>query len=119
MKVVNERYGSSHIQGRIQIANDLKSRNLGLEPTKGRTEILGVHKDLLSLSSDVQSDSAFVRDLKFKADQTVQDTIAATRIVDGFKNPNINGVLLKNYATFPLEYVGRCEYCSAVRVTHP
>lgn len=94
---------SSHIQGRIQVANELKSRNLGAEPTKGRSEILSVHKDLMNLSSDVQSDAAFVRDLKTKADQSVQDTIVATRIVDGFRNPNVNGGWLKNHATFPLE----------------
>jgi nucleoporin p58/p45 len=41
--------------------------------------------------------------LKTKLDQSVQDTIAATRIVEGFRNQQASGVYLKNYASFPLE----------------
>jgi nucleoporin p58/p45 len=47
----------------------------------------------------------FTQDLKAKVDQAVQDTIAATRIIDGFRNPQQNAANLKNYADFPLEFV--------------
>jgi nucleoporin p58/p45 len=44
-----------------------------------------------------------------KVEQAVQDTIVATRIVDGFKNPQgaggSGGGYLKDHAGFPLEYV--------------
>ncbi|KIM84193.1 hypothetical protein PILCRDRAFT_818523 [Piloderma croceum F 1598] len=97
----------SHIQGRVQISNELKQRKLGEEPTKGHELIHGVHKDLVNTSSIIQSDALFTRDIKSKADQAVQDTIVATRIVDGFRNPQQNGAYLKNHATFPLEFFNR------------
>lgn len=48
-----------------------------------------------------------MRDLRTKMDQAVQDTIAATRIIDAFKSPHSpqQGIWLKTYAGFPLEYV--------------
>lgn len=46
------------------------------------------------------------RDLKTKADQCVQDTIVAIRIIDGHRNAQ-NGAYLKNHATFPLEFFDR------------
>lgn len=55
--------------------------------------------------SITQSDALFTKDIKAKADQAVQDTIVATRIIDGFRNPQQNGAYLKNHATFPLECV--------------
>ncbi|KAI5992077.1 hypothetical protein EDD15DRAFT_1026644 [Pisolithus albus] len=97
----------SYIHGRIQISNDLKQRKLGQEPTKGQGLIRQVHKELLSVTSMIQADAQFVRDLKAKTEQAVQDTIAATRIVDGFKNPQQHAVYLKNYASFPLEFFTR------------
>lgn len=59
----------------------------------------------MNTTSVIQSDAMFTRDIKAKADQAVQDTIAATRIVDGFRNPQQHGAYLKNHATFPLECV--------------
>lgn len=53
--------------------------------------------------SDLQSDVHHTRGLKTKTEQTVQDTIVATRIIDGFRNPQQHGVYLKNHANFPLE----------------
>ena len=47
------------------------------------------------------------RDLKHKVDQTVQDTIVATRIVEGFRNPQQNGQYLKTHANFPFEFFNR------------
>ena len=47
------------------------------------------------------------RDLKLKAEQTVQDTIVATRIIEGFRNPQQHGQYLKTYANFPLEFFNR------------
>jgi len=97
----------SHIQVRVQISNELKQRKLGEEPTKGQELIHGVHKDLVNTTSIIQSDALFTRDIKAKADQAVQDTIVATRIVDGFRNPQQNGAYLKNHAAFPLEFFNR------------
>lgn len=62
-------------------------------------------QDLVNVISDLQSDVHHTRALKAKTDQTVQDTIVATRIVDGFRNPQPHGVYLKNHASFPLESV--------------
>ena len=46
-----------------------------------------------------------MRDLKAKVDRAVEDTIIATRIVDGFKNPQSSGGggYLKEHANFPFE----------------
>jgi nucleoporin p58/p45 len=63
----------------------------------------------VNTSSIIQSDALFTRDIKSKADQAVQDTIVATRIVDGFRNPQQNGAYLKNHATLPLESVLHSE----------
>ncbi|KZP31766.1 hypothetical protein FIBSPDRAFT_724031, partial [Athelia psychrophila] len=97
----------AHIQGRLQVSSDLKQRKLGDEPTKGQELIYGVHKDLVNTSSIIQSDAMFTKDIKAKADQAVEDTIVATRIVDGFRNPQQHGAYLKNHATFPLEFFNR------------
>ena len=53
----------------------------------------------------LHADVHHTRELKAKVDQTVHDTIIATRIVDGFRNPQQHGAHLKNHATFPLECV--------------
>ena len=53
----------------------------------------------------VQTDVYRLRDVKTRVDQCVQDTIATTRIIDGFRNPQQNGQHLKTYAEFPLQYV--------------
>lgn len=66
---------------------------------------LSVPQDLVNITSTIQSDALFTRDIKAKADQAVQDTIVATRIVDGFRNPQQHGAYLKNHASFPLECV--------------
>ncbi|KAK7032327.1 Nucleoporin nup49/NSP49 (Nuclear pore protein nup49/NSP49) [Paramarasmius palmivorus] len=97
----------AHIQGRVQISKDLKQRKLGEEPTKGQELVRAVHRDLSQTSTTIRNDLHFTRDLKAKADQAVQDTIIATRIIDGFKNPQLNGGYLKDHATFPLEFFAR------------
>ena len=51
----------------------------------------------------MQTDVRQTKDIKTKVDQTVQDTIVATHIVDGFRNPQQSGAYLKNHADFPLE----------------
>jgi len=48
----------------------------------------------------------FIKDLKTKADQCVQDMIVVIRIFDGHRNVQ-NGAYLKNHATFPLEFFDR------------
>lgn len=45
------------------------------------------------------------KDLKTKVDQAVEDTIVATRIIDGFRNIQSGNTYLKDHAAFPLEYV--------------
>ncbi|KAI0359738.1 hypothetical protein OH77DRAFT_1419043 [Trametes cingulata] len=97
----------SFIQGRIQICNDLKQRKLGDEALKGQEEIRSVHKELTGAISVLTSDVQHTKDLKHKVDQTVQDTIVATRIIEGFRNPQQNGQYLKTYANFPLEFFNR------------
>lgn len=64
---------------------------------------MGLPQDLVNAVTVLQNDVYHTRDLKTKTDQTVQDTIVATRIIDGFRNPQQNGQYLKTYATFPLE----------------
>ncbi len=55
----------------------------------------------------LRDDVQHTKDLKHKVDQTVQDTIVATRIVEGFRNPQQNGHYLKTHANFPLEFFNR------------
>ncbi|KAF7424446.1 hypothetical protein PC9H_009753 [Pleurotus ostreatus] len=97
----------SHIQGRIQIGKELHRLKLGDEAAKGQELIRSVNKELMNTSSITHSDLLYARDIKAKADQAVQDTIIATRIIDGFKNPQQQGAYLKNHATFPLEFFTR------------
>lgn len=97
----------SHIQGRIQISNELKQRKMGEEAIKGQELIRELHKELLGVSSVIQSDSLFAKDLKVKTEQAVQDTIVATNIIEGFKNPHQSAAYLKNHASFPLEFFTR------------
>ncbi|RDB25891.1 Nucleoporin nup45 [Hypsizygus marmoreus] len=96
----------SHIQGRIQISKDLQQRKLGDEPTKGQELIRGIHKELVNTSTLTRDDLHFTKDMKAKVEQAVQDTIVATRIVDGFKNPQ-GAAYLKDHAGFPLEFFTR------------
>ena len=55
----------------------------------------------------MRGDVQHTKDLKHKVEQTVQDTIVATRIVEGFRNPQQNGQYLKTHANFPLEFFNR------------
>ncbi|KAL4249717.1 hypothetical protein ABKN59_006121 [Abortiporus biennis] len=96
----------SHIQGRIQISNDLKQRKVGDEAAKGQELIRSVHKDLLGSITLIQNDVSQTRDIKAKVDQTVNDAIVAIRIIDGYRNPQANGYL-KAHAGFPLEFFTR------------
>ncbi|KAG2075339.1 hypothetical protein BDR04DRAFT_1091502 [Suillus decipiens] len=97
----------SHIQGRIQISNELKQRKMGEEAIKGQELIRELHKELLGVSSVIRSDSLFAKDLKAKTEQAVQDTIVATTIIEGFKYPHQSAAYLKNHASFPLEFFTR------------
>ncbi|KAF9456748.1 hypothetical protein BDZ94DRAFT_1203868 [Collybia nuda] len=98
----------SHIQGRVQISKDLHQRKLGDEPTKGHELIREVHKELVNTSTTTRNDLHHTKDIKAKVEQAVQDIIVATRIVDGFRNPQGGpAVYLKDHAGFPLEYFVR------------
>jgi len=97
----------THIQGRIQISKDLHQRKLGEEATKGQELIRAVHKELVDTTTTIRNDLHLARDLKAKTDLAVQDTIVATRIVDGSRNPQASGAYLKDHAGFPLEYYSR------------
>ncbi|KAJ7227396.1 hypothetical protein GGX14DRAFT_419409 [Mycena pura] len=97
----------SHIQARIQISKDLHQRKLGDEATRGQEMIRAVHKDLINTTTAIRKDLNFTRDLKAKTDQTVQDTIVAIRIIDGYRNPHANAAYLKDHAGFPLEFFSR------------
>ncbi|KAG1886821.1 uncharacterized protein F5891DRAFT_988827 [Suillus fuscotomentosus] len=82
----------SHIQGRIQISNELTQQKMGEEAIKGQELIRELHKyaqlptlsiqELLGVSSVIQSDSLFAKDLKVKTEQAVQDMIVATNIIE-------------------------------------
>ncbi|KAF8623704.1 hypothetical protein AX17_007402 [Amanita inopinata Kibby_2008] len=104
-------YLDSFIQSQIQISKDLHQRKLGEEPLKGHELIKGVQKDFTNCSNIVRQDLHFMRDLKAKVDRAVEDTIIATRIVDGFRNPQAGGGsgsgYLKEHAGFPYEYFTR------------
>jgi len=96
----------SHIQGRVHIGKELKERKLSEQATKGKELIRDVHKELANATSTLRADVHSTKDLKTKADQCVQDTIVAIRILDGHRNAQ-NGAYLKNHATFPLEFFDR------------
>jgi nucleoporin p58/p45 len=97
----------SHIQGRIQISKDLQQRKLGDEATKGNESIRALHKDLINTATIIRNDLHLTQDVKTKVDQAVEDTIVATRIIDGFRNPQSGNTYLKDHASFPLEYFTR------------
>ncbi|KAH7930165.1 hypothetical protein BV22DRAFT_1079449 [Leucogyrophana mollusca] len=97
----------THIQGRVQISTELKQRKLGHEAMQGQELLRDIHKELLNVAANIRSDKLSAVDLKSKTDQAVQDTIVATHIVDGFKNPQQSGAYLKNHADFPLEFFSR------------
>ncbi|PPR02616.1 hypothetical protein CVT24_002187 [Panaeolus cyanescens] len=97
----------THIQGRVQICKDLQQRKLGEEPTKGHEAIKALHKDLVNTATTIRNDLHVTQDLKTKVDQAVEDTIVATRIIDGFRNPQSGNTYLKDHAAFPLEYFTR------------
>ena len=59
---------------------------------------------LTSAIAVLQSDVHHTRDLKLKAEQTVQDTIVPKRIIEGFRKPQQHGQYLKTYTNFPLEF---------------
>jgi nucleoporin p58/p45 len=60
-------------------------------------------QDLVNSIAVLQNDILNTRDLKAKVDQSVQDTIVAVHIIDGFRNPQQHGAYLRNHANFPLE----------------
>lgn len=60
-------------------------------------------QELINSTTTIRNDHHLARDLKAKTDVAVQDTIVATRIVDGSRNPQANGAYLKDHAGFPLE----------------
>ncbi|KAF9475096.1 hypothetical protein BDN70DRAFT_884096 [Pholiota conissans] len=97
----------SYIQGRVQIAKDLQQKKLGEGATKRREEMLALRKDVVNTTAAVRNDLHVTQDLKAKVDQAVEDTIVATRIIDGFRNPQSGNTYLKDHADFPLEYFTR------------
>ncbi|KAF9526407.1 hypothetical protein CPB83DRAFT_858044 [Crepidotus variabilis] len=97
----------THIQGRVQICKDLQQRKLGEEPTKGHEAIRNIQKDLANTAATIRNDLHVTQDLKAKVDQAVEDTIVATRIIDGFRNPQSGHTYLKDHSSFPLEYFTR------------
>jgi nucleoporin p58/p45 len=94
----------SHIQGRVQISSSLKQRKFADELSKSQDLIRAVHQDLLRTAATVHSDGLLTKDVRQRVDGAVADTIAATRIVDGFRNPHTHGAALRDHADFPLEY---------------
>ncbi|KAF8183907.1 hypothetical protein BJ912DRAFT_1119090 [Pholiota molesta] len=97
----------SFIQGRVQISKEIQQRKLGEESMKGREAIRTLHKDLVNTALDIRNDLHVTQDLRAKVDQAVEDTIVATRLIDGFRNPQSGSTYLKDHADFPLEYFTR------------
>ena len=64
-------------------------------------------QELVDITNTIRNDAHLTQDLKEKVDQAVQDTIVATRIIEGFKNPQSGNTYLKDHASFPLEYFTR------------
>ncbi|KAH8117918.1 hypothetical protein DFH11DRAFT_1541185 [Phellopilus nigrolimitatus] len=66
-------------------------------------------RDLVNGINKLRADIASMRELRARMDQAVQDTIAATRIIDAFRSPQSaqQGAWLKHYAAFPLEFFTR------------
>lgn len=62
-------------------------------------------QDLVNTATTIRNDLHLTQDLKDKVDQAVEDTIVATRIIDGFRNPQSGNTYLKDHADFPMEYV--------------
>jgi len=93
----------------VQISTELRQHKLGEEPQKGAEQIRNVHKDLVATVTKLRADLASMRELRTNMDQSVHDTIAATRIIDAFKSPQSSqqSVWLKNYAAFPMEFFSR------------
>lgn len=60
-------------------------------------------QELVDITNTIRNDAHLTHDLKEKVDQAVQDTIVATRIIEGFKNPQSGNNYLKDHASFPLE----------------
>ncbi|KAM6504315.1 hypothetical protein JOM56_001258 [Amanita muscaria] len=111
----------SVIQSQIQISKELHQRKLGEEPLKGYELIKSVHKDFVDCYTTLRHDWHFMRDLKAKADRAVEDTIVATRIVDGFRNLQAGGAAsagyLKEHAGFPFEFFSRVTEQNAARLS--
>jgi len=74
---------------------------------KSREAIRQLSKELINTATTIRNDLHMTKDLKAKVDQAVEDTIVATRIIDGFRNPQSGNTYLKDHATFPLEYFTR------------
>lgn len=75
-----------------------------------------ISQDLVININHLRTDIIAMQELRSRMDQAVQDTIAATRLIDSFKAPaqptqqgqlnqSQNAAWLKTYANFPLEYV--------------
>ena len=62
-------------------------------------------QDLVNTATTIRNDLHLTQDLKDKVDQAVEDTIVATRIIDGFRNPQSGNTYLKDHADFPMECV--------------
>ncbi|KAF8896083.1 hypothetical protein BD779DRAFT_560798 [Infundibulicybe gibba] len=97
----------AQIQGRVQISKELHQRKLGDAATQGQELIRSVHKDLVNVTNTTRADLHTTNDLRTRVDQAAEDTIVATRLVDGFKNPQGGAGYLKDHAGFPLEYFTR------------
>lgn len=92
------------IQKQTNIAQELKSKNLGAEPDKGRAQLQRVAKTAIAIDNTLSLDSGFVADLKVKGSQALDELVVATKIVDGFLHPNQYPDNLTVWAGFPFAY---------------
>lgn len=81
----------------------LSKVNILLSDSKNIFFYMRSSQELINTATTIRNDLHMTKDLKAKVDQAVEDTIVATRIIDGFRNPQSGNTYLKDHATFPLE----------------
>lgn len=110
---------SGFIKSQTQLAEDLKTRDLGGDITKTSdsfkqssivrpcaTEavvVLICVQDFTTVSNQLSQDSRTTAELRQKLEVDLDDLSKATTMIEGFKNPQAKGAAAKVVANFPYE----------------
>ncbi|KAG8894726.1 hypothetical protein FRB99_001028, partial [Tulasnella sp. 403] len=93
------------IQKQTYISQDLKTKSLGAEPEKGLKMAHQVAKTTIATTNTLALDERFVKELREKVQQAINDAVRATRIIEGWQNPAQFGSYLGGeYVEFPFRY---------------